>query len=254
MDEEILKRRRRDYRMLAVMAFNLVVVWFVLGKMSLDSRHRTATVEIAGLVLLPLTVLYLRSKWPPRLWVANLFVLPLLWFSTYSLLHEGSHVVGVLLIGDTVVKYHLIPHFWQGEFTSAWIQSAGLQGLRGVLPGLFPYLRDFVFLIAGWMILRLKRITSSFFVGLVLVIFCLSPLFDIEDNYCSGYLLRHAIGNDFTGTAMMIGETWTNLIGIFLLGFASCVIGWVLWLYTDFPYKPAEHTSPEIAPQGTSGS
>ena len=252
MSHQNSQRRRRDYKILAVMAFNLVAVWFLTGLVAPDPKHRLATMEITALVLIPLIILYARCNWPPKLWLANLVVLLPLWFSTYSLLHEGSHVVGVFVVGEKIVEYHLIPQFWKGEFTSAWISSHVVPGWRGVLPGLFPYLRDFLFLIAGWVILKSKRIANCFLLGLVFVLFCLSSLFDITDNYFSGYLVQHAIGNDFMGTAMKIGGVETNIIGVLLLSFGLYVVVRILWLYTNFPSTVANVASKAqtASPQG----
>ena len=244
MREPSSERRRRDYKILAVMVFNLVAVWFLTGLIARDTKHRLATMEITALLLIPLIILYARCNWRPKLWLANLAALLPLWFITYSLLHEGCHAVGVLVVGEKIVNYHLIPAFWKGEFTSdAWVSSNTLEGWRGVLPGLFPYLRDFIFLIAGWVILKSKRIENCFLVGLVFVLFCLSPLFDITDNYFSGYLMQQATGNDFMGTAMKIGELGTNIIGVLLLSFGFCVAVRILWLYTDFPSTVANVAS-----------
>jgi uncharacterized membrane protein len=244
MREQSSERRRRDYKILAVMVFNLVAVWFLTGPIAPDIKHRLATMEITTLLLIPLVILYARCNWPPKLWLANLVVLLPLWFITYSALHEGSHVVGVFMVGEKIVNYHLIPAFWKGEFTSdAWVSSNILEGWRGVLPGLFPYLRDFLFLIAGWVILKSKRIENCFLVGLVFVLFCLSPVFDITDNYFNGYLVQHATGNDFTGTAMTIGGLETHVIGVLLLSFGLYVVVRILWLYSNFPSTVANVAS-----------
>jgi hypothetical protein len=236
MSEQNSQRRRRNFKRLALMAFTLA--GFMWGLRDLDIRHRLATIEIVTLLLIPMIVLYVRGNWPQKLWLASLVVLLPIWFGTYSLLHEGSHLVGVLLVGEKILDYHLIPHFWQGEFTSAWVGSTILPGWRGVLPGLFPYLRDFLFLIAGWVILKSKRIENCFLVGLVFLLFCLSPLFDIASNYL-GYLAEHATGNDFMGTAMKIGGLKTHVIGVLLLSFGLYVVARILWLYTNFPSKVA---------------
>jgi len=244
MREQISQRRRRDYEILAVMVFNLVAVWFLTGTIVSDTKHRLATMEITAILLIPLVILFARCNWPPKLWLANSIVLLSLWFGTYSLLHEGSHVVGIFIVGGKIVDYHLIPPFWKGEFTSdAWVSSRFVEGWRGVLAGLFPYLRDFVFSIAGWVILKSKRIDNCFLVGLVFVLFCLSPLFDITDNYFSGYLVQHATGNDFTGTAMKIGVLGTNIIGVLLLSFGLYVVVQILWLYANFPATVANVAS-----------
>lgn len=235
MDEQRSRRWLKDYKIMAVVIFNLIAIWFLLGLMSFDTRHRLATMEITGLILIPLFALYGRSSWPPRLWLANAVVLPVLWFATYSLFHETSHLVGVVLVGGTIVDHHLIPHFWHGEFTAGWVQSRPLQDWRDVIPGLCPYLRDILFLIAGLVILRSKRIRNCFLVGLLFTLFCFSPLFDIVDNYLNGYIVGSAAGNDFLGTAMKIGATWTNIIAVLFAGFAVYVSGRLLWLYRDFP-------------------
>src|SRR3974390_1475713 len=55
MEEKRSERRCRDYKLLAGMAFNLVAVWFLTGLRALDTRHRLTTMEIAALLLIPLT-------------------------------------------------------------------------------------------------------------------------------------------------------------------------------------------------------
>jgi hypothetical protein len=239
MDEQFSHRRLRDCKILAVIIFNFVAVWFLLSLMSFDFKHKLATMEIAGLILVPLFAFYARSSWPAKRWAASAIVLPVLWFATYSLLHETSHLVGVILVGGTIVDHHLIPQFWKGEFTVGWMQSKPLQDWRDVIPGLCPYLRDILFLTAGFFILGSKRIRNCFLVGLLFTLCCLSPMFDIVDNYLNGYVLGRASGNDFLGTAMKIGATWTNLIGVLCAGYAVYVTGRLLWLYRDFPGRVA---------------
>jgi hypothetical protein len=122
-----------------------------------------------------------------------------------------------------------------------WVKSQLLHDWRDVLPGLFPYFRDIVFLIIGFIILKFKKIKNSFFAGLILVILILSSLFDILDNYFIGYVIEHAPqGNDFTGTALKIGEIWTNIIGILFLGFAFYISFRIIFLYKEFPNRNSE--------------
>jgi hypothetical protein len=186
----------------------------------------------------------LRSHWPRRLWLCIIYtvVLFLLWFSTYSALHELSHLAGAILIRDKIVEHHLIPHFWEGEFTVGWVRSQSLHApsWRDVLPGYGPYIRDILFLSIGLITLKAKRIRNAFLVGLVFVLFCLSPLFDIVDNYFNGYLVGRMPGNDFMGSAMRIGATWTNVIGGVSAGFAVYVVWQVVMLYKGFPEMPVQ--------------
>ena len=71
--------------------------------------------------------------------------------------------------------------------------------------------------------------------GLVFILLCLSPLFDIVDNYFAGYVLgHHPAGNDFTGGALHVGTMWTNVIGILFSISAVYVVSRILVLYKDF--------------------
>ena len=204
-----------------------------------DTKHRIATLEIIGIIIIPLFIFYARSNWSQRMWGINIPMLVLVWFYTYGMLHELSHLVGVVVVGDKILDYHLIPMFWEGDFnfTIGWVRSQGLNDWRDVIPGLFPYIRDIVFLIAGFLILKSKRIRHSSLAGLIFVLFCLSSLYDIVNNYFIGYIFGHFLGNDFLGTAMKIGEISTNIIGIVFTGFAVYISAQIIFIYKDFPKK-----------------
>lgn len=203
---------------------------------------------MGGFILLPLVLLYTRSHWPRRLWIPSAVVLPLLWFGTYGALHELSHLAGLILIGDRILEHHVIPRFWEGEFTVGWVQTQapGAATWRYLLPGYSPYIRDIFFLSIGLLTLKAKRIRNPFLLGLVFVLLCLSPLFDIVDNYFNGYLVGRLPGNDFMGSAMKIGATWTNAIGVVSAGFAVYVVWRVMMFYKGFPdmaVQPEPHAA-----------
>lgn len=240
----LTEKRKKSAKIAGVIIFCVVSVLWLAKVFSINARNVMASLEIGGFILLPLVLLYLRSNWPRKLWLWIIYtvVLSLLWFSTYGALHELSHLAGVLLMRDKIVERHLIPHFWEGEFTVGWVRSQTLRTStwRDVLPGYGPYIRDILFLSIGLITLKAKRIRNPFLVGLVFVLFCLSSLFDIVDNYFNGYILRRMPGNDFMGSAMRIGATWTNIIGVVSAGFAFYVVWQVMVFYKGFPEMPVQ--------------
>lgn len=240
----VMEKRKKSAKIAGVIIFGVVsVLW--LGKVfSINARNVIASLEIGGFILLPSVLLYVRSNWPRRLRLSISYtvVLFLLWFGTYGTLHELSHLAGVILVRDKVVEHHLVPHFWEGEFTVAWVRSQTLRApsWRDVIPGYGPYIRDILFLSIGLITLKARRIRNPFLVGLVFVLLCLSSLFDIVDNYFNGYVLGRMPGNDFMGSALRIGATWTNVIGVVLVGFAFYVVWQVMVFYKGFPETPVQ--------------
>jgi hypothetical protein len=49
------------YKILGVFGFNLIVIWFILKGFVPDLRQRLATIEIFGLVFIPMIIFYLRA-------------------------------------------------------------------------------------------------------------------------------------------------------------------------------------------------
>jgi hypothetical protein len=240
----LMEKGKKPAKFAGVIFFCVVSVLWLAKLFSINARNVIASLEAGGFILLPLVLLYVRSNWPRRLWLWIIYtvVLPLLWFSTYGALHELSHLAGLILIGDKIVEHHVIPRLWEGEFTVGWVrtQAPGAPSWRYVLPGYGPYIRDIFFLSIGLITLKAKRIRNAFLVGLVFVLFCLSSLFDIVDNYFNGYLVSRMLGNDFMGSAMRIGATWTNIIGVVSAGFAVYVVWHVVMLYKGFPEMPVQ--------------
>ena len=85
------------------------------------------TLEILVTIVAPLLILYLRGRWPMRITIPCLLVIPVLWYLTYAPIHELSHVLGTYLVGGSVTEIKLIPSFWKGEFGRAWITPQGLR-------------------------------------------------------------------------------------------------------------------------------
>ncbi len=203
-----------------------------------DVRARNATLEMFALIIVPLFLFYARCTWPVKMLALNVPLIVLLWYFTYGMLHELSHLLGVLAVGDKIVSYRIVPRFWAGDwdFSRGFVGSQQpFHGWRAAVPGLFPYFKDILFVIVGFWLLKLQKISNSFLAGLVLTLSCLSALFDLADNYFVGYVLKNAVGNDFVGTAMKVGRLATNFIGISFLTFAVFITVWIMVLYRKFP-------------------
>jgi hypothetical protein len=144
------------------------------------SMYPLITIEVLLIVVLPLIVLYLRSSWPLRSVVLCLVTIPVLWYFTYSPLHELSHVAATYLVGGTVTSMKLIPSFWLGEFGRAWITTAGLtEPWQQTVITASPYLLDVVSLVVGIVILHRGFSRKAFVVGFLFMLLCLRPGFDI---------------------------------------------------------------------------
>jgi hypothetical protein len=76
---------------------------------------------------------------------------------------------------------------------------------------------------------------NSFLVGVVFVLCCLSPLFDIANNYSIYILDPDTIGNDFQGGALSIGQTLTNAVGALFTISGVAVTFRIVPIYRGFP-------------------
>ena len=206
-----------------------------------DIRGMISTIEILSFIPLPLAVFYIRSNWSKDNWLVNFVVLIILWFFTYSLFHELSHLTVSVMLGRKITEYQLIPKYWEGQFfTGAHVGSEPTNQFRvkfGFLAGLAPYIKDVILLIIGYLILKSQKILNSFLSGLIFLICILSSLFDIANNYSIYIINPNTVGNDFQGTALEIGNIWTNIIGVLFTLFSLFVTFRILMLYRDFPPK-----------------
>jgi hypothetical protein len=226
---------RNWYKILGVFGFNLIAIWFLLKGFVPDLRQRLATIEIFGLVFSPMIIFYLRNNWSPVKWIINIVLISIIVIFTYGFIHESSHLIGVYLIGSKPIETHLIPHFWKGEFTTGWIRSETVNDWTGVLPSLFPYIKDIIFLFIGLLIFQKRKINNSFFAGFTYAFLCLAPLFDIVNNYLIKLILGKVEGNDFYGVTLGWGDTWANIIGMTFSIFAIFTCIWIPIFYKNVP-------------------
>jgi hypothetical protein len=191
------------------------------------------TFEILLVVVTPLLFLYLKGNWPLRTAIPCLLSIPLLWYLTYSPLHELSHVAGTYLVGGRVIYYKLIPRFWVGEFGRAWITPAGItQSWQQLVMTSSPYILDVACIVAGIFVLRRVFSKNPFVVGFVFMLLCLRPAFDFV---CEPIAFLTGDRGDLYHIEKIIGSfmTWSFLllsIGLSLLSIVS-----VLRRFVGFP-------------------
>ena len=137
------------------------------------------TFEILLVVVMPLLVLYLKGNWPLRKVIPPLVIIPVLWYFTYAPLHELSHAAGIYLVGGKAIAYKLIPRFWLGEFSGAWVTPSGItQSWQQLTMSAFPYMLDIVCFVVAIFAFRRCSSRNPFFIGLAFMLLCLRPAID----------------------------------------------------------------------------
>jgi hypothetical protein len=188
------------------------------------SNYWLVTLETLLIVVLPLLYLYLRGGLPLRSTVPCLLILPVLWYLTYAPLHELSHVVGAYVVGGKVTQIKLIPSFWLGEFGGAWITPVGLtQSWQQLIMTGSPYILDVLCVIAGMILLRRGLSRNPFVVGLVIMLLCLRPAFDLV---CETIAFVLGVRGDLYYVEQIIGSwlTWSFLLFSIGLSVLSIVV------------------------------
>jgi hypothetical protein len=138
------------------------------------------TLEILVVIVAPLLILYLTGRWPMRIAIPCLLVIPVLWYLTYSPIHELSHVLGTYLVGGSVTELKLIPSFWKGEFGRAWITPQGLgEPWQQLVMTSSPYVLDGLSVVGGFLALHRRHLLRPFALGVAFMLLCLRPAFDV---------------------------------------------------------------------------
>lgn len=183
----------------------------------------TSVFEIALLIMLPLILFYQRSSWKSKSYILLIPVLYLIWYMSYGFMHELSHMLGVWISGKEIYSFKFFPRFWKGDFGSGYVNYDFQGDKADFFIIALPYLRDIVLLFLGYYLVRKIHIKNPFLVGLILIMFIFSPLYDIINNY-SAYLLGSM--NDFNALKVSSSAFLSNFIGISFTLIASilCVI------------------------------
>jgi hypothetical protein len=125
-------------------------------------------------------ILYLTVRWLMRIAIPCLLVIPVIWYLTYSLIHELSHILGAYLVGGSATELKLIPSFWHGEFGRAWITPQGLRApWQQLVMTSSPYVLDGLSVAVGFFALRRRHPIRPFALGVAFMLLCLRPAFDM---------------------------------------------------------------------------
>lgn len=188
-------------------------------------------IEIALLIILPLIILYQRRNLTFKQYIINIALLYFIWYFSYASLHELSHMFGSWIMGTKISDYQLIPPFWKGDFSTAYVHSLFETKIQALVSVIMPYLRDIVLFIVGFWLLKRERINNNFLIGLILILFILSPLFDIINNY-SGFVFNSS--GDFSELTKSIGVVYANLIGLLFTLIALFI---TVRIFVIYPYN-----------------
>lgn len=184
------------------------------------------TLEILVVIVAPLLILYLTGPWPMRIAIPCLMVIPVLWYLTYSPIHELSHVLGTYLVGGSVTELKLIPSFWQGEFGRAWITPQGLRApWQQLVMTSSPYVLDGLSVAVGFFALHRTRLIRPFALGVAFMLLCLRPAFDV---LCETVAFALGGQGDLYHIAKSTGYTMVWLSMALLLGFSLLTIARLL--------------------------
>jgi hypothetical protein len=103
------------------------------------------TIELAIIIVLPLIIFFQIINKSFKIYVLYVVLLFLVWFATYSLLHELCHTFGSWLTGAKIKDYQLIPGFWKGDYKTGYVNSVFEDGFQSFISLIYPYFRDLIF-------------------------------------------------------------------------------------------------------------
>jgi hypothetical protein len=184
------------------------------------------TLEILAVIVVPLLIFYLGARCPMRTAIPCLFVIPVLWYLTYSPIHELSHVLGTYLVGGSVTQLKLIPSFWRGEFGRAWITPQGLTApWQQLVMTSAPYLLDGLSVAVGFFALHRGLLIRPPLLGVAFMLLCLRPAFDVV---CETVAFALGGQGDLYHIAQATGYPLVWLSMVILFGFSLFTIARVL--------------------------
>ena len=193
---------------------------------SLHNSMLLVTLEILVVIDAPLLILYLTGRWPMRITIPCLLVIPALWYLTYAPIHELSHALGTYLVGGSVTQFKLIPSFWQGQFGGAWITPQGLTApWQQLVMSSSPYVLDGLSVAVGFFALHRRHMIRPFALGVAFMLLCLRPAFDVV---CETVGFALGWQGDLYNIAQATGYPMVWLSMAILFGFSLFTIARVL--------------------------
>ncbi|NTV36246.1 MAG: hypothetical protein HGA53_04765 [Anaerolineaceae bacterium] len=188
------------------------------------------TIQLAILIILPLLLYYRRVDLQIPKTVLFIAIIYIIWYATYSPLHELRHLLPAVVMNEHVTEIQLFNHFVQGELIFGHITTLYSSAGKEFVILVFPYLTDILFAILGSVVLTkwMPRPKPLIF-GVMLTLLVTSPLFDVVNNYM-GYVV--GAKNDFNAIGYTTSIATSHAIGIICtivtLGASSLTLWWVL--------------------------
>jgi hypothetical protein len=180
------------------------------------------------LVVLPLGIYLARTRAKVNAafyWV----VLYPAWYLSNAVLHEGSHYLVNRLSGVQVTGVRLVPRFWKGDWSEAFVNTGPWSPVQAALGATAPYWLGLVSLLGGLLLLRRIRGRSPLLASLVLTVLCLRPLADLVNNYAAA--LGFGFG-DFAVAARAMGPAPMHALA---LGLLACTLAGCVWAVRGTP-------------------
>ncbi len=175
-------------------------------------------------VIVPLVVLLRRENKSRTYEVLSILVIYAVWYVTNVSFHEGSHYLGCLLTGVQITEVRLIPHVWQGDWV-AYVHTPKMTWGQGAVSVPAPYVLDLVSLLVGILLLRAPGKKGPFLTAMLLMLFCLRPLFDIVSNF-AGFVVWNQ--GDFQEMTALFGGAAVYGAGAALCSAALGTVGYLL--------------------------
>jgi hypothetical protein len=172
------------------------------------------------LIVLPLGIFLARSRRKVNVALYWVVLYPV-WYLSSTLLHEGSHYAVNVLSGVQVTAVRLIPHFWEGDWSDAYVNTGLENPFQAALGATAPYWLGVISVAGGLLLLRRIQGRPLLLAALALTVFCLRPLADLVNNYIA--VLAFQFG-DFAVAARAMGAAPMHVLalGLLTLTFAGC--------------------------------
>jgi hypothetical protein len=189
---------------------------------------------IALSIMLPLIKFYQRSNWVNTQKLINILLFSFLCFLIHAPLHEFCHFISGKLMSIDIIDYQFFSKLSFKNFQSAYISFSGSTSTnQWLMITMSPYIKDIIFALVSFLILKRKQIKSSFLVGLIFSTGLLLSAFNIFENLL-GYINKFGDWNTLSKT---MGHFWTWVIGIIMLGSTLFLIYRIFMIYKGFPEK-----------------
>ena len=195
-------------------------------------RNALGGATLLLLVVLPLGVFIARARTKVSVGLYWVVLYPA-WYLSTTVLHEGSHLLVNVLCGVKVTGVRLVPRFWKGDFSNAFVETGPWSPLQAVLGSTAPYWLGLLSVGCGLLLLRRMKGRPLLLASLVLTVFCLRPLADLVNNYLAALFLRFG---DFATAAHAVGFPLMHGLALGCLGLTA--LGCFRAVFGTMPQSP----------------